>query len=501
MKRLLLLLALIPLWLACGCDAQAQTSNRNTVPPACTAATLLTTCVPQVSGTIARVTDAASSSVCTGGGSTTVICQLSADGSSWTPAEPTAWIGSNGDAIINTPDGTFDFTRDESGTVIITCSDDDANCTLNLDPGGTGVLQLGSTDSLGVVIVTDTDTQIQNGTSGAVTLDLRDYADTTDDDMAHVLFSGNCTTTSTGAEDCDLTISSTEAGSNEARVLLDGDGDIDLTGGDVKLPVEETATFGAPNASFATPANFNQFIGIPRLNVTQLGDAIADGTATAELFVPLAAVCAPITAGSEADDATNFITGAASYQYTAQGTAADNDGFDCTVTGHAVNGTDSIGFWIRSDTALTAGTLDVSLDDGASIEANADLPAITVINEWQWIEVDFASDCDATCADIDGFFIQVTAAGAATSEMDGTVINIDTGAFWLSGAETAIGDVQVGGVISVSVAAVAAGTANTASELVEYTDYIVNYQTGADAVVMITDQSANYGWTLEALND
>ena len=116
------------------------------------------------------------------------------------------------------------------------------------------------------------------------------------------------------------------------------------------------------------------------------------------------------------------------------------------------------------------------------------------------MEVDFAADCDATCTGIDGFFIQVTAAGAATSEMDATVIHIDEGAIWLDTAEEAIGDVRVGGVINVSVAASAAATVNTASELVEYTDYIVNYQTGADALVMLTDQSANYGWTLEALN-
>jgi hypothetical protein len=272
---------------------------------------------------------------------------------------------------------------------------------------------------------------------------------------------------------------------------------------DVVVAPTETATFGAPNAFFDTPANLNQYVGIPRLNVTQLGDGIADGTSTTELITPLAGTCAVITAGVDVDDSTLFITDAASYKYTGASTAADNDGFDCDVTGPtAGDSTDSIGFWFRSDTALTAGTLDVSLLDGASVEGGPiNMPAITVVDEWQWIEIDLGSSCDSDCTGIDGWFMQVTTAGAATSEMDGTVLHIDSGAIWLDTAEATIGDVQVGGVISVSVAAVAAGSDNTTSELVEYTDYIVNYQTGADVLVFITKQDDNYGWTLEVLND
>jgi hypothetical protein len=312
----------------------------------------------------------------------------------------------------------------------------------------------------------------------------------------------NCIYTTTGAGVVQIGDDTKTA----VTIITDGgvlaiDGSIAGTA-DVTVGPSETATFGAPNAFFDTNSNLNQYVGIPKLNVTQLGDGIADGTSTTELITPLAATCAPITAGTEADDAVNFITDAASYQYTGASTAADNDGFDCTVTGPtAGDSTDSIGFWFMSDTALTAGTLDVSLDDGGSVEGGPiNMPAITVVDEWQWIEIDLGSSCDSDCTGIDGWFMQVTAAGAATSEMDGTVIHVDSGAIWLDTAETAIGDVRVGGVISVSVAAVAAGSDNTTSELVEYTDYIVNYQTGADAIVFITKQDDNYGWTLEALN-
>jgi hypothetical protein len=46
--------------------------------------------------------------------------------------------------------------------------------------------------------------------------------------------------------------------------------------------------------------------------------------------------------------------------------------------------------------------------------------------------------------------------------------------------------------------ATAAGSANTMSSLTEYTDYFVHYQSGNDAIVTISDQSANSGLGLIA---
>jgi hypothetical protein len=323
---------------------------------------------------------------------------------------------------------------------------------------------------------------------------MRDYGDTDDDDMAHGIITTNCTTLTTGAEDCDMTIQVTEAGTNETRITIDGDGD-------VTFPQNSTTTNSIPSTAGASPSVLKQIVGLPKLNVTQSGAALPNGSTTStDVITPLSASCAPIAAGTEADDATDYVTGSASYEYTAQATAAENDGFDCDVTGWdpGANDLDTAGFWIKSVGALTAGTLDMSLDDGGVVEANADLPAIPA-GEWVWIEVDFGADCAATCAGVDGLFIQVTNTGAGTSEMDANVINIDTGLVWRDEAELAIGDVLVGGVISVSAAPTAAGSDNTPSELVEYTDYLVTYQSGADALVFITNQVANYGTTLEAL--
>jgi hypothetical protein len=78
-------------------------------------------------------------------------------------------------------------------------------------------------------------------------------------------------------------------------------------------------------------------------------------------------------------------------------------------------------------------------------------------------------------------------------------MNIDQLAMWKAADETAIGDIQVGGLIDFAYAPTAAGSANTMTEGTEWTTYFINYQTGADAIIPITDLSANYGTTLEAL--
>jgi len=70
---------------------------------------------------------------------------------------------------------------------------------------------------------------LQNGSTGGVVLNFHDYADTTDDDMAHSVLTTNCTDASTGAEDCDYSVGVVEAGAAaETRFSIDADGDITL---------------------------------------------------------------------------------------------------------------------------------------------------------------------------------------------------------------------------------------------------------------------------------
>jgi hypothetical protein len=139
--------------------------NTNTLPPTCTAATLLTTCVPQRFGTRAIVRDAASGTVCTGGGATTNTCELGNLG--WHVVNSDLiGAGINGESILNVPDGTFDFTRDEAGTVSVTASDDNAVAALSVYPGGAAALTLGSTFATTVNLVTAGDVNVTDQSDG-----------------------------------------------------------------------------------------------------------------------------------------------------------------------------------------------------------------------------------------------------------------------------------------------------------------------------------------------
>jgi hypothetical protein len=87
-----------------------------------------------------------------------------------------------------------------------------------------GDTNLSATSNLVHVIGGGSGEIVYNSTTGSVVNSVRDYADTTDDDMAHVQFTTNCTDTGTGTEDCDYTIAVTEAGANRDVITIDGDG-------------------------------------------------------------------------------------------------------------------------------------------------------------------------------------------------------------------------------------------------------------------------------------
>ncbi len=484
-------------------------TNTNTVPPSCVVADLGgPACTPAIQGTIVRVSDGATSSDCTtGAGSTVVTCQYS--GSAWAASASSIFVGENGDTLTNGTDGQFLFTRDESGTVTITCADDNAVCALEILPGGAASFSLGGTSTTTTSILTDglnLDIDVNGGTlslrhiaSGDVILGFQDYGDTTDDDMTHAIISSNCTTTSTGAEDCDLTISTTEAGTNEQRILLDGDGDIDFSGSDVKLLAAETATFGAPNTMTKTPAVLSQFVGIPKLGVTHMS-TLTNGTTSTAVANPLLTNCNSIVNGAEADDSSNYITGSSSYRYTWAADVAADDGIDCVIAYPAVTDPISFGFWFRTDTTIASGDIDINFDDGGVTDGTISTLAVTVLNEWQWIEMDITAACSGECSAVDGIEFLATAQGAGAAVLDDAIINIDQLAMWKAADETAIGDIQVGGLIDFAYAPKAAGSANTLLEGVEWSTFFINYQTGADAIISITDLSAQYGTTLEALN-
>ena len=64
-------------------------------------------------------------------------------------------FANNSDSLNNLVDAVFDFTRNDAGTVTLTCSDDDAVCAMIYDAGGAAAIQVGSADVTVITLQTD----------------------------------------------------------------------------------------------------------------------------------------------------------------------------------------------------------------------------------------------------------------------------------------------------------------------------------------------------------
>ena len=348
----------------------------------------------------------------------------------------------NGETLHTGADAVFDFTRDDAGIVTLTCSDNDATAGCTYDAGGASPIVVGSADVTETTIVTD---------GGTVPI--------------------------------DGTISTPD---------------------DITAASSQTATFGAPNkmlqSTLATGfALHNQFVGIPKLGVTHIA-VMTNGTTSTAVANPLLGNCSAVVNGTETDDASFFVTGAASYKYVWPGTVAANDGIDCVIAYPAVNDPIHLGFWFRSDTAITSGDIDINFDDGGVTDGTFSTFATTVVDEWQWVELDITTACSGECASVDGIEFLATAQAAAGSDLDGVSMYIDQLAMWKAADEKAIGDIRVGGLIDFSTGLTTPSTSGEQTQGVEWTTHFITYQAGADAIISITDLSATYGTTLEALN-
>ncbi len=332
--------------------------------------------------------------------------------------------------------------------------------------------------------VTDGLFDMTKNTGGTVTMTCSD----TDDNAPCLYRGGGTSPVSLGHAQNPTATITTDGGS----IVFDGTMTAVL---DVNVNPSSSTTFFGENA-----AAQQQFVGLPKL-----GMSIVAALTNALQAEPLmddspAGECAPIGGGAEADDSTNFQTGAASYKMTFDASVGAAEGVDCTVAWENTAAIVSFGFWLRSSVTFASGDLEIVLDDGTSAEATEDITiTYATADEWVWIEVDVTSDCAVTCAEIDGIFIQTTAQAPTT--FNDAVLNIDSGAIWLTGCEQAIGtghDVYVDGVMGVLVAADLAASVNTVTALVEWTDYFVNYQAGNDVICALSDQSANYAIVFHA---
>lgn len=139
-------------------------------------------------------------------------------------------LGDNSDSLtVGATDNTVTFTVDGTNTATITGADAAGAADTVYDTTGAGAITVGSADVTSVSLLADADVQLKNGATGNVDLSFHDYADSADDDMAHVLLRANCTDATTGAEDCDFTVGVAEAGAAaETRISVDADGGVEI---------------------------------------------------------------------------------------------------------------------------------------------------------------------------------------------------------------------------------------------------------------------------------
>ncbi len=208
------------------------------------------TCQQSRTGYLAWGTDGLTSADClTGGGSTRVLCQF--NGSAWAVANSGSSGTGSGDFTITDTSPALGYEDtdatdgDTNATAAVGCDTvtsgaEDCNYTVSVQEAGalTNKFQI---DADGDVDVLDSLGVQATATAGDDTtnINIRDV-DATDGDV-NALIATNCTDASTGAEDCDFTISVQEAGALAAKIAVDADGDIQFSD---SIEVTATATGG-----------------------------------------------------------------------------------------------------------------------------------------------------------------------------------------------------------------------------------------------------------------
>ncbi len=153
-----------------------------------------------------------------------------------------------------------------------------AEARLFLDADGDIVV--GGANGQGVRALVDATVglEVRNNATGSVLHSYRDYADTTDDDMAHAQVTVNCTDTGTGTEDCDYTIGVVEGGAAaETRFEIDGDGAVALGSANTTV----TMTDGTLTTTVGGAGDFTE-AGLVDFNMTGTGDVDVTGGTSAQ---------------------------------------------------------------------------------------------------------------------------------------------------------------------------------------------------------------------------
>lgn len=289
---------------------------------------------------------------------------------------------------------------------------------------------------------------------------------------------------------------------------VDGTTNLDITDIDGAVDMDSTldvagAVALASDVTLATdPTGGNagaktEYIGLPRIKNVGIG-TMANGT-TNTVLTDIGDSETPATDWTAIDadtvmsnDSSYYRQGTASLKMAIADTADDGDGCTNTLASGDQDWTDDegFGFWIYSTEAITAANLTLQIHDATAGGGFTDvnLPAITA-DVWQWVELDVTLANNNLKDAVTDLSITLSAAGAAQAALGAFDVYFDFFVKWDVAEEETLGvAIPYDGVLSLTVID-ATDAAASCANIVEYTDYFVHYQSGNDAIVIITDQS------------
>ena len=253
--------------------------------------------------------------------------------------------------------------------------------------------------------------------------------------------------------------------------------------------------FASSDATGGNALAKNEFIGLPRIKNVPLS-TMADGT-TNTVIVDIGDSETPATDWTAVDadtvmsnDGIYYRQGTASLKMAIAGTATEDDGCTNTLgTGDQDWSDDeAFGFWMYSDAAMAGGILQLVVSDSVAVDVKFAVPAYATPDVWQWMEIDITTA--TTNVDVlEDVSITLTATGEAQAGVAAWNVYFDFFVKWDVAEEETLGvAIPYDGVLTVTTIDVTSGGAAMAN-LAEYTDYFVHYQSGNDAIVIITDQN------------
>lgn len=275
----------------------------------------------------------------------------------------------------------------------------------------------------------------------------------------------------------------------------------------VLTPFVDDFTLSPPLNGGNAGAN-NAFTGIVNSTLVPFG-TMTDGTASVKTKALMddtpAGEWSAIGGGTADPTPTNSTavvrvgTNSLKIPFTAPAVAGDGVKFTA-FSGEDWEAQESVGMWVYSSVALTAGDVVLKTVDSTG-DVSFNMPAVATANKWTWVEFNIAALAGGTGDAVTNVKIALSTAGAALGAFD---LYIDGAYKWDATEELALGVDLVdspGAVRKVLTFQKAASgevdaTAIVPTAIAEGTDYFVHYESGNDFLVTITDQSLRSGFAL-----